>query len=58
MRLLRRLGKLALGVLREIADENAYRRHLAQHGREHSGAEWRRFSEERLRAKYARARCC
>jgi len=58
MRRLRRLAGLALALLREIADENAYRRHLEAHGREHSGAEWRRFSEERLRAKYARAKCC
>ena len=55
---LRRLGRIVLAILRELADENAYRRHLAVHGREHSGAEWRRFSEERLRAKYARAKCC
>jgi hypothetical protein len=58
MRLLRRFGALALGLLHEIADENAYRRHLAASGRRHSGAEWRRFSEERLRAKYAGAKCC
>jgi len=37
---------------------NAYRRHLESHGRVHSGEEWRRFSEERLRAKYMRAKCC
>ena len=49
---------LILALLREIGDENAYQRHLAAHGREHSGAEWRRFSEERMRAKYARAKCC
>jgi hypothetical protein len=49
---------LLLALLREIADENAYQRHLAAHGRAHSGAEWRHFSEERLRAKYARAKCC
>ena len=55
---LRRFGRLALALLRELADENAYHRHLAAHGRSHSGAEWRRFSEERLRAKYARAKCC
>jgi hypothetical protein len=58
MRRLRRVGRLVLALLREIADENAYQRHLAVHGREHSGVEWRRFSEERLRAKYARAKCC
>jgi hypothetical protein len=58
MKALRRFGQLALELLRELADENAYRRHLEAHGRAHSGAEWRRFSEERMRAKYARAKCC
>jgi hypothetical protein len=55
---LRSLGRFVLALLREIGDENAYQRHLATHGRKHSGAEWRRFSEERMRAKYARAKCC
>jgi hypothetical protein len=55
---LRNFARLVLATLREIGDENAYRRHLATHGRAHSGAEWRRFSEERMRAKYARAKCC
>jgi hypothetical protein len=55
---IRSLGRFVLALLREIGDENAYQRHLAAHGREHSGAEWRRFSEERMRAKYARAKCC
>lgn len=58
MRQLRRFGRLVLALLREIGDENAYQRHLAAHGRQHSGPEWRRFCEERLRAKYARAKCC
>ena len=58
MKALRRFGQLALELLRELADESAYRRHLEAHGRAHSGAEWRRFSEERMRAKYARAKCC
>jgi hypothetical protein len=49
---------LLLDLLRELGDENAYARHLAHHGRTHSREEWRRFSEERLRAKYARAKCC
>jgi hypothetical protein len=53
-----RFGKLALALLRELADENAYQRHLEQHGRQASGEEWRRFSDQRLRAKYARAKCC
>jgi hypothetical protein len=55
---IRRFGRFVLALLREIGDENAYERHLASHGRKHSGAEWRRFSEERMRAKYARAKCC
>jgi len=54
----RRLGRVLLGILRELADESAYRRHLAAHGRAHSGEEWRRFSEERLRAKFTRPKCC
>jgi hypothetical protein len=58
MSALRRFGKLALALLRELADENAYQRHLERRGRPASGEEWRRFSEERLRAKYARAKCC
>ena len=58
MKALRRACHLALELLRELADENAYRRHLEAHGRAHSGAEWRRFSEERMREKYARAKCC
>ena len=53
-----RLLHLIRALLRELADENAYQRHLAAHGREHSAGEWRRFCDERLRAKYARAKCC
>ena len=45
-------------LLRELSDESAYLRHLDAHGRTHSGEEWRRFSEERLRAKYLRVKCC
>jgi hypothetical protein len=55
---MRALFRILIGLARELADENAYARHLASHGRAHSGAEWRRFSEERLRAKYMRAKCC
>ena len=55
---MKRFARLILAILRELADENAYRRHLETHGRAPSGEEWRRFSEERLRAKYARAKCC
>jgi hypothetical protein len=58
MNRLRKLGRFILELLRELGDENAYRRHLAAHGREHSRAEWRRFSDERLRARYIRPKCC
>ena len=53
-----RFLRIILSILREIGDENAYARHLAAHGVPHSGAEWRRFTDERFRAKYARAKCC
>ena len=55
---MRRLLRLVLALLRELADESAYQRHLTAHGRAHSGEEWRRFSEQRLRAKYVQAKCC
>jgi len=58
VKLLRKIGALAWEILRELADERAYRRHLEHHGCAPSGAEWRRFSDERLKAKYARAKCC
>jgi hypothetical protein len=47
-----------VALLREIGDQNAYARHLAMHGARHSGSEWRRFCDERFRAKYRRAKCC
>jgi len=55
---LRRAAALALALLRELGDERAYARHLAACGRTHSAEEWRRFSDERLRARFARAKCC
>jgi hypothetical protein len=55
---MRRFGRLIWSLLRELADENAYARHLSMHARPHSGEEWRRFCEERLKSKYARAKCC
>jgi len=58
MRIARRFGRVLLAVLRELADENAYQRHLTAHGREHSAEEWRHFFEHRLRSKYAQAKCC
>lgn len=58
MKLLREVWRIVIGVLREIGDESAYQRYLAHNGRPHSGPEWRRFCEYRLRQKYARAKCC
>lgn len=58
MRVFREFTRIVVGLLRELSDENAYQRHLRAHGRVHSPVEWRRFSEERLRAKYMRAKCC
>jgi len=55
---LREAGRLVLGLLREIGDENAYARYLAARGEPHSPAAWRAFSDERLAAKYQRAKCC
>ena len=55
---LRMFGSLMLALLRELADESAYQRHLAKSGRGHSPEEWRKFSDERLRAKYFRPKCC
>jgi hypothetical protein len=52
------LWSIIIALLRELADENAYDRHLAVHGRTHSPEEWKQFFDERLRAKYSRAKCC
>ncbi|MCL4402425.1 MAG: YbdD/YjiX family protein [Acidobacteria bacterium] len=58
MRRLRHLAGLLRSLLKELADENAYERHLAAHGRTHSPEEWRRFSDERLGARFTRPKCC
>jgi hypothetical protein len=58
MKALKHAGRIVAALLRELADERAYERHLAAHGRQHSREEWQRFSDERLRAKYLRAKCC
>jgi hypothetical protein len=58
MKRLIRFGKFVMDLLRELGDENAYRRHLAAHGRAPSRQEWKRFSDERLRARYIRPKCC
>jgi len=55
---MRRLGRFVLALLRELADESAYRRRLEADGRRESPEEWRRFSEERYRARFTRPKCC
>jgi hypothetical protein len=55
---MRHLWWFVCELLKELSDQNAYARHLAMHGATHSGEEWRRFSEERMNAKYSRAKCC
>ena len=39
----RAIKNIVSGVLAELSDQNAYRRHLAAHGTVHSPDEWRRF---------------
>jgi len=58
MKPLREFRRILMGLLRELADENAYQRHLLAHNRPHSAEEWRRFSEEHLMAKFTRPKCC
>jgi len=53
-----RKGDIIVDVLRGLADEDAYARYLAHRGCANTPAEWRRFCEQRLRAKYERGRCC
>jgi hypothetical protein len=58
MNRLRRMGKLAWALLRELADESAYQRRLRAQGRRDSPEEWRRFTEERYQARFTRSKCC
>jgi hypothetical protein len=58
MKRLRRLAALAAAVLRELGDESAYHRHLRRCGAADSAQEWRRFSDQRLQARFTRPKCC
>jgi hypothetical protein len=58
VRFMQRIVAAMTELLREISDQNAYARHLTAHGAVHSGAEWRRFSDERFRMKYQQVKCC
>jgi hypothetical protein len=55
---MKRFARFLLALAREISDESAYHRHLRQSGATHSGPEWRKFSDARMRQKYSRAKCC
>lgn len=55
---IRHFGRTILAILRELADENAYTRHLKAHGCTNSPEEYRRFQAEHFKAKYQRAKCC
>jgi hypothetical protein len=55
---MRALLRGLLALLREIADEGPYERHLRAHGYVHSAEEWRRFSDAHLAKKFARGKCC
>jgi hypothetical protein len=58
---MRLLFSIAAGIselLRELSDQNAYSRHLAEHAVPHSGEEWRKFIDERYRARYQQVKCC
>jgi hypothetical protein len=58
MRILRNILHGLTELMRELSDQNAYQRHLAEHGAAHSAEEWRRFSDERFRTKYQQVKCC
>lgn len=58
MRFLKRFAEIVRGIIDEIADQNAYQRHLAWHGARHSGAEWRKFCDQRWEAASRRGKCC
>lgn len=50
--------RIVAGVVAELSDQNAYRRHLEAHGAVHSPEEWRRFQDERCAAQSRRPKCC
>jgi hypothetical protein len=58
MNRLRRVAALVAALLRELADESAYQRHLRRAGAPDSAEEWRRFWEQRLSARFTRPKCC
>jgi len=53
-----RFLRTLLAILREIGDENAYRRYLRIHGLNESRENWRAFSDQRMSANYRKPKCC
>jgi carbon starvation protein len=51
-------GASLMGFLRELSGEAHYARHLLRKARQHSPAEWRRFSACYLGRKYSKPKCC
>jgi hypothetical protein len=51
-------GRTLWEILRELGDQAAYERYLRLHGCGHSAEAWRRFTDERMRARFARPKCC
>ncbi len=58
MKRLRRAAALIVQLLRELSDENGYRRHLEAHNASPSPEQWRHYCDQRFKAKYTRAKCC
>jgi uncharacterized short protein YbdD (DUF466 family) len=58
MNAFRRLIATLTNLAKELADENAYARHLKATGQEPSRDTWRQFSDVRLRRKYQNGKCC
>jgi hypothetical protein len=46
------------GLAKELSDEAAYQRHLAQSAVPPSPQEWRKFSDARFSRKYKNGKCC
>ena len=58
MKWMKALLSVVRDLARELADENAYARHLAHSNAQHSAEEWRRFSDAKLTRKYQQGKCC
>lgn len=52
------LPGLLKGLVLELSDLAAYRRHLLLRGEPHSGPAWRAFQDRRAAARFSRPKCC